>query len=188
MKDYRNAFILTLSTTAILAAGLVFVSWRYVLKRGAGTRPAPVPAPAAATSATTTEVGPPAPSAPEQAPLSPVQLSPQRLQSIGVTTAEVRMKALSNEVRAVGNVAVNERLQAYVQTRFSGWIQKVFADSTYQYVSKGQPLFTIYSPDLVATEQEYLLARKNRSLLAQSTVPGVAPGAQSLLTAAEERL
>jgi len=188
MKDYRNAFILTLSTTAILAAGLVFVSWRYVLKRGAGTRPGPVPAPAAATSATTTEVGPPAPSAPEQAPLSPVQLSPQRLQSIGVTTAEVRMKALSNEVRAVGNVAVNERLQAYVQTRFSGWIQKVFADSTYQYVSKGQPLFTIYSPDLVATEQEYLLARKNRSLLAQSTVPGVAPGAQSLLTAAEERL
>lgn len=188
MKDYRNAFILTLSTSALFAAGLAFVGWRYVLKRGAGTSPAPASAPAAAPAAATAELSPQAPSAPEQAPLSPVQLSPQRLQSIGVTTAEVRMKPLSNEVRAVGNVAVDERLQAYVQTRFSGWIQKVFADSTYQYVRKGQPLFTIYSPDLVATEQEYLLARKNSALLAQSTVPGVAPGAQSLLAAAQERL
>jgi RND family efflux transporter MFP subunit len=188
MKDYRNAFIMTLSASALFAAGLAFVGWRYVLKRGAGTSPALASAPAAAPAPATTEFSPQAPSAPEQAPLSPVQLSPQRLQSIGVTTAEVRMKPLSNEVRAVGNVAVDERLQAYVQTRFSGWIQKVFADSTYQYVRKSQPLFTIYSPDLVATEQEYLLARKNSALLAQSTVPGVAPGAQSLLAAAQERL
>jgi membrane fusion protein, copper/silver efflux system len=190
MKDYRNAFILTLSTTVLFAAGLAFVGWRYILKRGAGASPASASAPAAATPAPTAESSQQAPSAPEQkqTPLSPVQLSPQRLQSIGVTTAEVRVKPLSSEVRAVGNVAVDERLQAYVQTRFSGWIQKVFADTTYQYVRKGQPLFTIYSPDLVATEQEYLLARKNSNLLAQSTVPGVASGGQSLLAAAEERL
>ena len=118
----------------------------------------------------------------------PVQLSPQRLQSIGITSAPVEIKPLSNEVRAVGNVAVDERLQAYVQTRFSGWIQKVFVDTTYQFVRKGQPLFTIYSPDVVTTEQEYLLAKQNRKLLSQSTVPGVAQGAHSLLTAAEERL
>jgi membrane fusion protein, copper/silver efflux system len=129
-----------------------------------------------------------APGAPKETPLVPVQLSPQRLQSIGVTSEEVKSKNLSSDIRAAGNVAVNEQLQAYVQTRFSGWIQKVYADTTYQFVRKGQKLFTIYSPDLVTTEQEYLLARKNRELLAPSTVPGVAQGADSLLSAARERL
>jgi Cu(I)/Ag(I) efflux system membrane fusion protein/cobalt-zinc-cadmium efflux system membrane fusion protein len=75
-----------------------------------------------------------------------------------------------------------------VQVRYSGYIQKVFADATYQYLRKGQPLFTIYSPDLVATEREYLVARKNQRRVAQSTVPGVAQGAASLLEAATERL
>jgi membrane fusion protein, copper/silver efflux system len=189
MKDYRAAFVLTLVTTVLLAAALAFVGWGYVLRRGVSPPIAPVPtsvAPAGAGGAR--EGNQQASSAPQTAPLSPVQLSPQRLQSIGVTTAEVRRQALVNEVRAAGNVAVDERLQAYVQTRFSGWIEKVFADSTYQYVRKGQPLFTIYSPDLVTTEQEYLLAQRNRDLLAQSTVPGAASGAASLLSAAEERL
>ena len=132
---------------------------------------------------------PPAqPAAPAPVALAPLQLSPQRLQSIGVTSGEVESRELTNEVRAVGNVAVDERRQAYVQTRFSGWITKVYADANYQYVRKGQPLFTIYSPQLVTTEQEYLLARKNSGLLAQSTVPGVASGAESLLTAAQDRL
>ena len=45
-----------------------------------------------------------------------------------------------------------------MQTRFAGWIERVFANSTYQYVHRGQPLFTIYSPDLMSTESEYLLA------------------------------
>jgi Cu(I)/Ag(I) efflux system membrane fusion protein/cobalt-zinc-cadmium efflux system membrane fusion protein len=49
-----------------------------------------------------------------------------------------------------------------VQTRFPGWIQQVFAKATYQYVRKGQPLFTVYSPELVSTEQEYLLAKQNQ--------------------------
>src|SRR5439155_10533949 len=85
-------------------------------------------------------------------------------------------------------VEVDETRLAYIQVRFAGWIQKVFADSTYQHVRKGQPLFTIYSPDLVTTEQEYLLAKESRNDLAQSSVPGVASGAASLLDAAAERL
>ena len=139
----------------------------------------------AATSEASTPGSSPAPAPPT---LAALQLSPQRLQRIGVTSGEVEVKELTNEIRAVGNVAVDERLVAYVQTRFSGWIQKVYANSTYQYVHKGQPLFTIYSPQLVTTEQEYLLARKNRDLLAESTVPGVASGANSLLAAARARL
>jgi Cu(I)/Ag(I) efflux system membrane fusion protein/cobalt-zinc-cadmium efflux system membrane fusion protein len=72
--------------------------------------------------------------------------------------------------------------------RFSGYIQKVFADATYQYVRKGQPLFTVYSPDLVATEREYLVAKQNQQQVAQSTLQGVAFGAASLLDATAERL
>ncbi len=67
-------------------------------------------------------------------------------------------------------------------------IRKVYADATYQYIRKGQPLFTIYSPDLVTTEQEYLLAKKNSEQVRTSTVSGVSTGAQALLSAARERL
>jgi hypothetical protein len=90
-----------------------------------------------------------------EAPLVAVQISPQRLQSIGVKTGKVERKSVADEIHTTGSVAVDERRLAYVQVRFSGYIQKVFADATYQYVRKGQPLFTIYSPDLVATEREY---------------------------------
>jgi Cu(I)/Ag(I) efflux system membrane fusion protein/cobalt-zinc-cadmium efflux system membrane fusion protein len=123
-----------------------------------------------------------------EAPLVPVQISPQRLQSIGVKTGEVERKFVEDEIRVTGNVAVDETRLSTVQVRYSGYIQKVFADATYQYLRKGQPLFTIYSPDLVATEREYLVARKNQRRVAQSTVPGVAQGAASLLEAATERL
>ena len=95
-----------------------------------------------------------------------MQLSPQRLQAIGVTTAVVEERVVSNELRVPGNVEVNERQLAYVQTRFPGWIQKVFANASYQYVRKGQPLFTIYSQELVSTEQEYLLAKQNQQTFA----------------------
>ena len=66
--------------------------------------------------------------------LTPLQLSPQRLQAIGVKTAVVEMKVLNDELRVPGNVDVNEQQLSYVQTRFPGWIQKVFANATYQYV------------------------------------------------------
>ncbi len=123
-----------------------------------------------------------------EAPLVPIQISPQRLQSIGVKTGVVERKRVEDEIRATGNVAVDESRLAYVQVRYSGYIQKVFADATYQYVRKGQPLFTIYSPDLVATEREYLVAKQNQQQVAQSSVPGVASSAASLLDAAAGRL
>jgi Cu(I)/Ag(I) efflux system membrane fusion protein/cobalt-zinc-cadmium efflux system membrane fusion protein len=128
----------------------------------------------------------PPPSA--EPPLIPVQISPQRLQSIGAKTGEVERKVVEDEIRTTGNVTADETRLAYVQVRFSGYIQKVFADATYQYVRKGQPLFTIYSPDLVATEREYLVAKQNQQRVAQSTVPGVGSSAASLLDAATERL
>jgi Cu(I)/Ag(I) efflux system membrane fusion protein/cobalt-zinc-cadmium efflux system membrane fusion protein len=83
---------------------------------------------------------------------------------------------------------MDERRLSYVQVRFPGTIRKVFADATYQYVRKGDPLFTIYSPELVATQQEYLLARQNQKAVTNSTIDGVAAGASSLANAAEQRL
>ena len=120
--------------------------------------------------------------------LAPVQLTPQRMQSIGVTLGTVEVKSVNDEIRVTGNVDVDERRLATVQTRFSGWIRKVYVDANYQYVRKGQPLFTIYSPELVTTEQEYLLAQQNAATLENSPISGVASGAVSLLSAARDRL
>ena len=120
--------------------------------------------------------------------LVPVQLTPERMQSIGVETGTVEYKQLSDDIRATGTVDIDERLISYVQIRFPGYIRQVFANATYQYVRKGEPLFTVYSPDLVATEQEYLLAQQNDKLLGKSRVDGVASGAASLSAAAEQRL
>ena len=184
MKSYRKAFFITLGVAALLAASLAFVGWRHVKPRHAATQPRPQAAEAA--DNTGQAAAPAAP--PAQPSLAPVQLSPQRLQSIGVKTGVVNERAVANEIRTVGNVDVDEQLLSYVQLRFGGWIQKVFANYTYQHVRRGQPLFTIYSPDLVTTEQEYLIAKRNQDLLAPSTVPGVASGAASLLNAAGERL
>jgi Cu(I)/Ag(I) efflux system membrane fusion protein/cobalt-zinc-cadmium efflux system membrane fusion protein len=120
--------------------------------------------------------------------LAPIQLTPERMQSIGVKTGIVEYKQLNDEIRATGTVDVDERLISYMQVRFTGYIRKVFADATYQYVRKGEPLFTVYSPDLVATQQEYLQALQNQKLLQSSSVDGVAAGAESLSNAAEQRL
>ena len=120
--------------------------------------------------------------------LTPVQLSPQRLQAIGVKTAVVEMQVLNDELRVPGNVDVNEQQLSYVQTRFPGWIQKVFANATYQYLRKGQPLFTIYSPDLVSTQQEYLLAKQNQKTFAQDMHGAVSRESDWLLQAAADRL
>jgi Cu(I)/Ag(I) efflux system membrane fusion protein/cobalt-zinc-cadmium efflux system membrane fusion protein len=110
------------------------------------------------------------------------------MQSIGVRFGTVAHKNVSDEIRVTGNVDADETRISYVQVRFPGWIRKVYADATYRYVRKGQPLFTIYSPDLVATQQEYLLARQNEQQLKSSTVAGVSTGAVSLANSAKERL
>lgn len=120
--------------------------------------------------------------------LATVQLSPQRLQEIGVTMATVEQKNVSNNLSVPGNVDIDEERISYVQTRFAGWIQNVFANATYQYVRKGQRLFTVYSPDLVSSEQEYLLARQNESAFAPDAHGMAAQESGWLLQAAEERL
>lgn len=184
MRTYRTGFLLALVGN-ILLVGIVAGLWsHYRTSKATASEQSEREGTMPEGSSNLFAAAP----APSETPLVPVQLSPQRLQSIGVKTSEVRQKIVTDEIRATGNVAVDETHLAYVQTRFSGYIQKVFADSTYQYVRKGQPLFTIYSPDLVATEREYLVATQNQQQVAHSTVSGVAASAASLLDAAAERL
>lgn len=120
--------------------------------------------------------------------LAAVQVSPQRLQEIGVTMATVELKNVNDNLSVPGNVDIDEERVSYVQTRFPGWIQNVFANATYQYVRKGQRLFTVYSQDLVSSEQEYLLAKQNESAFATYAHGMAAHESGWLLQAAEERL
>jgi len=185
MKTYRTQFLLALIGNIVLAVVLGGLWLRHRAGKpmaDAETRP---PNSLAQDSMATSMAAPPAST---EVPLVPVQISPQRLQSIGVKTGRVESKVVEDEIRVTGNVAVDETRLSSVQVRYSGYIQKVFADATYQYLQKGQPLFSIYSPDVVATEHEYLVARQNQQRVAQSRVPGVTEGADSLLDAARERL
>jgi RND family efflux transporter MFP subunit len=85
-------------------------------------------------------------------------------------------------------VSYDETRLTHIHSKVSGYIEDVFADSVGKSVRAGEPLFTIYSPDLLATEQDYLLALRSRELLKTSTVASAAQGAENLIAAARERL
>ena len=186
-RTYQLALASAVAACVLLAAALAYVLLRHqlpapavasqdvVVARGPAMTSQPMPRPGAA----------PASSAPA---LAPVQLSPQRMQEIGVTTAVAQFKVLNDDLRVPGNVDIDEQKLAYVQTRFPGWIQDVFANATYQYVRKGQRLFTVYSPDLVSSQQEYLLAKQNQKTFAPGTNGMAAQEGGWLLQAAGERL
>ena len=163
-RTYKQAFVSSAVICLALAGTLAYVIWGRTYLAPATDNASPV----VAKGPDVPEQPPASTTAPSgtSASLTPVQLSPQRMQAIGVKTALVEMRNVSNVLRVPGNVDMNQRQLAYVQTRFPGWIQKVFANATYQYVRKGQPVFTIYSPELVSTEQEYLLAKQNQQSFA----------------------
>jgi RND family efflux transporter MFP subunit len=184
MRNYRNAFVFAVVGNLVLAGILAGLWWRSGRHNKTG---AAMPA-APKEDAQNAPAGPQSPATASEASLAPVQLSPERMQSIGVRMGRVERKIVNDEIRVTGNVAVDETRLAYVQVRYSGYVQKVFADATYQYLRKRQPLFTIYSPDLAATEREYLVAKQNQQRVAGSTVSGVSEAAASLLEAATQRL
>jgi RND family efflux transporter MFP subunit len=117
-----------------------------------------------------------------------VFISPARQQLIGVRTAEVTHQALDTTIRTVGVIEYDETRVAEIHTKIAGWADRVSVDFVGKQVRKGQPLFTIYSPDLVATQREYLLALKADRQLSGSTIQETRDGARSLLEATRERL
>ncbi|HWM88995.1 MAG TPA: efflux RND transporter periplasmic adaptor subunit [Kofleriaceae bacterium] len=86
----------------------------------------------------------------------PLTLSPERIQLMGMRTEKVVRSGLSPELRTVGTVTASEKGLAVIQTRFAGWIEKLHAEQTGQVVKKGQVLATVYSPELLTAQQEYL--------------------------------
>src|SRR5882672_7987025 len=119
---------------------------------------------------------------------APIRLSPEQRQMIGVTYGTVEQTALKKTIRAVGRVDFDERRLTDVTFKISGWVQELFVDYTGKRVRKGEPLLTLYSPDLVTSQEEYLLALRTRDQLAHSTLPEAVNGSQGLVEAARRRL
>ena len=117
-----------------------------------------------------------------------VTIDPVTVQNIGVRTAVVERRALHRNVRAVGRVDYDETRMTDVNTKIAGWVEKLYVDFTGQQVSKGQPLFELYSPELVAAQEEYLTALEYHRLLQVVADDDVIRGARDLLLASAQRL
>ncbi len=117
-----------------------------------------------------------------------VALSPERRQLLGVRSEPVGRRQLDRSVRTVGRVAMDERRVHHVHTKYEAYVEQLFVNFVGQQVRKGEPLAALYSPDLVATQQEYLLALRAQGQLAGSGVDSAAQGGRDLLQAARQRL
>lgn len=117
-----------------------------------------------------------------------IAVDPVIQQSMGVRTAPVEVRDLHRSLRAIGLVTFDEARQYAVNSKIEGWIEKLYINQTGQPVRKGQPLLEIYSPDLVAAQQEYLLALESSKRLTTSSFPEIADGGKRLLEAARSRL
>jgi membrane fusion protein, copper/silver efflux system len=177
----RTAALVVLSL-AVGAAGM----WVAV---GRAKAPSPQAAPASQNEHANHQPAPDAqPVAAEAAGSKRVFISPARQQLIGVRTAEVTHQTLETTLRTVGVLAYDETRIAEIHTKIAGWVDHVSVDFVGKQVRRGQPLFTIYSPDLVATQREYLLALKADRQFSASPIAETREGARSLLAATRERL
>ena len=117
-----------------------------------------------------------------------VRIDPSTVQNMGVRFARVERRALSRTVRALGRVDYDETRMTDVNTKVTGWVEGLFVDFTGQEVKKGQPLLEIYSPELVAAQEEYLTALDYVRRLEDSASAEALEGARALLGASRQRL
>lgn len=114
---------------------------------------------------------PPAAKAPEQKkaeprkedPRVPVEVPVEQQSKMGLKVAKAGKRKVDHTIRTVGTVTADQTKEAHVHTRINGWIEDVFADYVGKEIKKKQPLYSLYSPDLVSTQEEYLSARKQGS-------------------------
>ncbi|MBP7149136.1 MAG: efflux RND transporter periplasmic adaptor subunit [Acidobacteria bacterium] len=139
----------------------------------------PVPEPAGGAPAA-------APGAP--AGYAPLELHADAVQLAGVQTAPAVAGSIGRAVRAVGTIAPDERRVRHVHTKIDGWIEKLYVNFTGQAVRQGQPILSLYSPDILAGQQEFLRARAAAERFSASALPEVREGAEDLLHAARRRL
>jgi len=123
----------------------------------------------------------------EQEPAPTITISNDKRQLIGVRTAPAELRTLDKRIRTLGRVEIDETRLAFVNTKVGGWVKKLFVDYTGKEVKKGQPLLSLYSPDLVTAQEEYLLALRSRTTTTGG-FPEVNASQQSLIDSAKRRL
>lgn len=121
-------------------------------------------------------------------PPGTVQIDPVTVQNIGVRTAEAERRSMSRAIQTVGRVDYDEQRLVRLHPKTEGWIEKLYVDTTGQPVKKNMMLLSIYSPQLVSTQQEYVLALKSLETLKESPFPDVRHGAEALVETSLERL
>jgi RND family efflux transporter MFP subunit len=124
----------------------------------------------------------------EEQPGSAIKIDPTVVQNIGVKTEAVQKRRLTKTIRAVGKVEVDETKLYAVNTKIMGWVEKLFVNVTGQPVRKGQPLLELYSPDLVSTQEEYLLALRYQKAVSGSELKETLTGSSSLVESTRRRL
>ncbi len=121
-------------------------------------------------------------------PTGTVSIDPVTVQNIGVRTARAEQRNLSHAVRAVGRVDFNEERLARLHPKTEGWIEVLRVSTTGSVVKKDDILLSIYSPQLVSSQEEYLLALNNLQVLKDSPYEEIRRGAQELANSSRERL
>jgi hypothetical protein len=94
----------------------------------------------------------------EKEPASTIRIDPVTIQNMGIRVGKAIRKPLTKYIRTVGTVTYNETKLFIVNSKFNGWIEKLHVNFIGEQVEKGQPLFEIYSPEVLTAQQEYLLA------------------------------
>ena len=121
-------------------------------------------------------------------PRAEINIDPRRQQLLGVRTAPAERRMLTQRIRAVGSVRYDETRLADVNMKVDGWIEELHVDYTGQFIEPGQPLFTLYSPELLTTQREYLLALETRDQLRNSQIAEARDHADRLVEATRQRL
>jgi RND family efflux transporter MFP subunit len=121
-------------------------------------------------------------------PPGTVEIPPEKQQLMGVEYGAAEYEAASSSIRAAARVTLDETRMAKVQTKLEGWIDQVFADFTGKLVKKGDPLLSLYSPEAVATQQEFLLAAKAQRAMQDNPVHEMLGSTENLVAAAKKRL
>ncbi|MEW6418162.1 MAG: efflux RND transporter periplasmic adaptor subunit [Nitrospirota bacterium] len=118
-----------------------------------------------------------------------IEIPVDKQQLIGVKTAEVSVMPLHRIIRTVGRIEYDEKRIATVNTKFEGWIEKLFIDYTGRYIKKGEPLAEIYSPELFATQQEFInLLRWARKSDDNNLAGMLKKDIEAIIEAAKQRL
>ncbi len=121
-------------------------------------------------------------------PAGTVKIDPVMVQNIGVRTVAVERRDLAKQVRATGRISIDESRMARIHPRTEGWVETQFIARVGDTVKKGDPLLTIYSPKLVTSQQEYLLALENYQALKNSPYADIRKGAKEMRDSAYQRL